>query len=195
MIRNRKFLMWFLRFGRLNGSLIYFLFLITSSVLITVVHSFLFQFINHKPFIKQLTDNNGSVLFLLIAIIYMTWDFYNNALKWVREADVLHKKGLSRGDVLRIDFVKDWDQKRRDGIFRFCLLQGGILSGILLFPLLVIGFALAIFFHLLTDFRSLVYLAGSCLIVCYITGVIVYLFRWKYNERKFQKLTNPLNLQ
>ena len=111
-----------------------------------------------------------------------------------------NKKKLSNGlveeDLNNIAFVKKWDETRQTGIYKYCIVDGGIIAGACLSVIV----SLVVFFYPGTDFLSLfpgpldmfVFIAFT-----YITGglICVGAFRamWHFKERKFIRLTDPFD--
>ena len=105
----------------------------------------------------------------------------------------LSRKGLTPQDVSNIQFVKDWEIAKNDGFIKYILFNGGLITGmIFLIPLSFCRFLISneISFN---DFGSMMYFIIECFFISYGTGVIIYLIRWHYNQRRFARLTDHLN--
>jgi hypothetical protein len=64
---------------------------------------------------------------------------------------------------------------------------------ILVLPVSMLLFAIMDRQFIFSDFDAMLLFIGESIITGYAAGVIIYLFKWRYNERKFIRLTDPLN--
>jgi len=114
----------------------------------------------------------------------------------IAERKRLQRKGLTAEDLRNIKFTRRWHETRKKGMVKYSVIDGGIFF----------GFALCFVYSILTliavsgtieyikaslanmlNFMIYTYVAG------FITGSIVYRVSWTYNEKKFIRLTDPLN--
>jgi len=144
------------------------------------------------------TDRNEPTdfIFILLFIVNLFKDYYTFDAK-LAHLDQLKAKGLTVADVRNIEFVKSWEETRRRGIWKYCLKDGGIIAGAVL--LFVLGITYASIFP--SKFKIIVSSPGtmfSFIGYCYIAGafigVIIYRILWIYKEKRFNKLTDPLNI-
>ena len=134
----------------------------------------------------------SNLLWQILAGIYIILALYSKYQKRKKLTNELKEKGLTPADVTNIDFVKNWDTTRKTGIKRFCLLEGGLMTGIMLFiPLSFILFLVLGLTEVLSSFSHLIIAALISLATSYLIGVIIYVVRWKANERRFIRLTDP----
>jgi len=118
---------------------------------------------------------------------------YGERLKRIEK---LKGKGLTEQDITNIKFVKKWQETRSGGLWKYCIRDGGIVAGA--------GFSLALsllfgitfrhtFRQILAEpgdmfsFIGYAYLCGS------FVGLILFRIMWSYNEKRFARLTDPLN--
>lgn len=113
------------------------------------------------------------------------------------EQKALKKRGLTHQDLTNIDFVKNWEPVQQDGLIKFCFIQGGLTVGLIIFPLLLLAFIYLVFFSVnISFYTGIVYpLGAACVLGPYLLGVIVYGVRYQLNQRRFQRLTDPLKLK
>jgi hypothetical protein len=105
----------------------------------------------------------------------------------------LKEKGLTLGDITNIAFVKDWEVTRKTGITRYCLIEGGLMTGVILFvPISFIVFFYSGLETIMASFANLLIATSASFALSYLTGTAIYFFRWKTNERRFIRLTDPL---
>ncbi|RFZ81115.1 hypothetical protein DYU05_20355 [Mucilaginibacter terrenus] len=138
-------------------------------------------------------DFYATQFFGIIIVIIATRSKYRDRLQAQKR---LKQKGLTHEDLSNIDFVKNWEVARRVGPLKYCFLQGGLSIGLITFPLSLMLFVFLVFFSADAEyFKALMYpLALVCLIVPYVTGVLIYAVRYQRNQHRFHKLTDPLNL-
>lgn len=115
---------------------------------------------------------------------------------WTIKQYQLKAKGLTEEDTANIIFVKKWEETRGKGVWRYCIIDGGIIRGAYLWlAISVLAIATSVVkFKGLVDapgnmfgFIGYTYIAGA------IIGVISHRVLWIYNQRRFLKLTDPLN--
>ncbi len=108
----------------------------------------------------------------------------------------LRAKGLTEHDVANIDFVKKWQETRKGGLWRYCIRDGGLIAGAGTGLALSLLFGLCFsvkFLKILSEpgdmfaFISYNYLCGAAI------QIIIFRFLWFSNERRFLRLTDPLN--
>ena len=191
----KKILLWIISFGRTKSVVISFLLLSALLFLIQCIIA-LTQFLLGKGnyfhlLSEQVSHSWGYVIFVFIG----SWGFYNDAKKSLKHWDELEVKGLTTEDVSRIEFTKNWDVTRKNGIKKFCFYDGGIIAGMLLvIPISMVWFfVVGSFERLYSGFLFMLFFIGITIILGYLSGVIIYYVRWKYNERKFRSLTDPLH--
>jgi hypothetical protein len=135
-----------------------------------------------------------SYLYLIFFPISLIGDYFRFGNKLI-EAKKLKAKGLTEEDIHNIQFVKKWEITRKRGIWRYCIIDGGIILG----AGLSVVISLIIFIILGDKFRSIIAEPGSMFsFIGYtyiwgaVTGVISYKVLWPYKERRFIRLTDPL---
>jgi len=107
----------------------------------------------------------------------------------------LKKKGLTPGDLRNIEFVKNWEVTRKTGLTKYCVVEGGLVTGIILFiPISVVAFFIVGLETILSNYRNLLAVSSVSLTIAYFIGVVIYYIRWQTNERRFMNLTDPLRL-
>jgi hypothetical protein len=106
-------------------------------------------------------------------------------------------KGLTQQDMVNIKFVKKWEQTRKDGIWKYCIKDGGIINGVVLGFLSsgMVNWVLRKngFQQPLSDVSSGFAFIGYCYGTGVILGIILYRVLWIMKERRFLRLTDPLN--
>ncbi|SDE28089.1 hypothetical protein SAMN05216464_10582 [Mucilaginibacter pineti] len=169
-----------------------------------------------EKMLKLTKDNLLSILVSLCIVTFLLNVFFSVSLEvchfigtllaiaafserrgsWSVKQYKLKNKGLTQQDIRNIEFVKKWEETRKKGIWKYCISDGGIVLGA--------GLSLAIsllayvtfpgIFKGLADspgnmfsFIGYAYLAGA------ITGATIHRILWPYNQRRFMKLTDPLN--
>jgi hypothetical protein len=132
---------------------------------------------------------------LVFPLIFLLREFYHYDEK-LEKIKKLRKKGLTEADLLNIEFVKKWEHSRIGGRWRYSLVYGLLIGGFGL------SFAFSLLFGVLNPHRFKIilsepegmfrfilinYIAGA------IAGVILFYVLWFFNERRFWRLTDPLN--
>jgi hypothetical protein len=191
--RNKKFLLWFVGFGKIKARILYFLFLFIIYSLLFVVFDLAISGAEHTSLNFELKKNIPFYFIFFAAAPFISWRFYDIALKRLREYKKLENKGLTPGDLKRIAFVKRWERIRISGIWRYCFFDGGLIIGmLLLFP---VSFAMLFILskpeRLFAELSGMFSFIGKNIIISYAIGLILYRFKWTYNERRFLRLTNP----
>ncbi|AMR33733.1 hypothetical protein A0256_21000 [Mucilaginibacter sp. PAMC 26640] len=110
------------------------------------------------------------------------------------KARELKKKGLTITDTLNIEFVKSWEVLRKQGIYKFCFIDGGLMLGlIIMLPVALIGMlTLSDLNGLFSDPGRIFWYITDCALIGYVTGALIYFVRWIINEKRFIRLTDPL---
>ncbi|MGZ3766162.1 MAG: hypothetical protein ACXVA2_15945 [Mucilaginibacter sp.] len=129
----------------------------------------------------------------MIALLSST-RFYSDAEKKINELEELKKRGLTEEDIKRIQFIKKWEETRKTGVIRYCLYDGGTISGmILFFPISFILFSISGYsLRSFPELKDMMFFILECVGIGYLLGAGIYGARWKFNERKFTRLTDPL---
>ena len=144
---------------------------------------------------------NYNMSLYLIYLISFPFSIITGYFKYKNKLDTLKKlkaKGLTIQDLDNIEFVKKWEETRKEGLWKYCIRDGGIITG----AGLSLGVALlfAIFYShnfvtILADpgsmfsFIGYSYIGGAC------AGVILFRITWHFNEKRFIRLTDPFNTQ
>lgn len=113
----------------------------------------------------------------------------------IAERKKLRSRFLTPEDIKNIEFVKSWEETRKNGRTKYCFVYGGVVFGFVLCFIYSI-MALIIFNSLLStiahDPSNMFNFIGYTFIAGIITGTIIYRFLWTHNEHKFIRLTDPL---
>lgn len=108
----------------------------------------------------------------------------------------LKAKGLTLQDIINIEFVKKWDETRKGGVWSYCIKDGALVIGtLLIIPISVLYFIIShkSITQLFPDpgqmlaFIAYTYLSGALI------GTIGCRIAWTIKERRFLRLTDPLN--
>jgi hypothetical protein len=113
------------------------------------------------------------------------------------EIKKLKDKGLTEEDVYNIQFVKKWEETREKGIWRYCIIDGGIIFGAYLWIIvsaLLIATSIIKFQSLVDDPGNMFGFIGYSYRTGAVIGVIIYRILWPYQERRFIRLTDPLRI-
>ncbi len=108
----------------------------------------------------------------------------------------LKAKGLTERDLLNIEFVKKWEYDRTAGLWPFCVKYGLIIGafGFSLAGMLIYGIIYNTEFKIiLSDPGSMFHFLGIAYIIGAFLGVIFFRISWYFNEKRFMRLTDPLN--
>ncbi|MFB9845548.1 hypothetical protein [Mucilaginibacter ginsenosidivorans] len=131
------------------------------------------------------------VIFLIDVIISLFR--FPERLKQIKK---LKAKGLTQQDIINIEFTKKWGETRSYGIWRYCIRDGGIITGA--------GFSLAsslvfavcfssLFWKILSEPGSMFAYIGYSYLSGIITGIILFRILWVFKEKRFARLTDPLS--
>jgi hypothetical protein len=141
-------------------------------------------------------DEPIGFFYVSLFIVNLFRDYYSFDAK-LAQIDMLKAKGLTADDLRNIQLVKSWEETRKGGIWKYCLKDGGVIAGAVL--LFVVGIIYTSIFS--TEFKVILASPGtmfSFIGYCYIAGafigVIIYRILWIYKEKRFKKLTDPLNI-
>lgn len=135
------------------------------------------------------TNANWSIGQYIVSIIFVVACIHKRRERKLKE-EQLHKKGLTTGDLLNIEFVKNWEKDRLVGRTRYCLQNGGVVMGMML--IVPISFIALLVTSISGTFASMNVVTAFLLLLvplCYTSATLIYLIRWNNKERKFQKLT------
>lgn len=133
--------------------------------------------------------------YLIFPVIWISRSIYHFEDR-LKKIDKLKSKGLTEEDVSNIAFVKKWEESRKNGLWTYCIKDGGIIAGaILAIPVSLLYFMIS---HknilelfpgpgAMFSFIAYAYLAGAAI------SIISYRVLWIINERRFLRLTDPLN--
>ena len=193
---HKKILRFFLHFGKIKGGLLYFLFCIVIGAVYFILFALIDRLFNKNDSLAIIWDKNSLfIFFYIIAITLNSWNFYDDALKRLKVYEDLEKSGLSLKDLKRIAFVKEWAETRKTGALRYCIYNGGLITGMMLF--LPISFLLFITsgysLRLFPEFSDMMFFIAKGLVLGYLIGSIIYRIRWTWNEHIFIRLTDPIS--
>jgi len=184
--------MWIIRLGKIKARIIHFLFLITLCFLVFILLDFVLSTITGTPFNIEWKNNLSFSFFFLVCAPFVSWRFYDVALMQLKEYRILEKKGLTRADLARISFVRRWEKKRRKGPTDYCFYEGGVILGLLLlFPVLLL-LSLNQNLNVVDNLGAIGIFVIKDLLFSFIIGLVIFRFRWSYNQRRFKRLTNPV---
>jgi hypothetical protein len=114
--------------------------------------------------------------YIVIAIFMVVSSYKYKDNKLAEEK--LKKRGLSIADISNIDFVKNWEENRKKGFIKYCLVDGGIITGmILLIPVSFISFMIlnkliiAPSARIFDEFGDMLIFIGCCFIISYVFGL------------------------
>ena len=166
-----------------------------------------------KSYIKY--SYPGIILWIIIVALFYHFDhdkfwytFYpifwvisllGGYFRYVAKLDTIKKlkaKGLTEQDLWNIEFVKKWEETRKEGLWKYCVRDGGIIAGAGLSVVIsLIYFAAAhnAFKNIIDDPGNMFSLIGCAYIIGAAVGVIMYRILWWYNEKRFIRLTDPFN--
>lgn len=194
ILNNRRFLKWFVRFGKTKSQILFSLFLIGCAGTFLISYYLIYKIFSDKSFSHIFNDSKSFLIFLMIIIIFKSWSFYEGASKKINEYKTLEKRGLTEDDIERIEFVKEWAEIRKAGKHQYCLFNRGIITGLIIFMPIpcftILSFSILNSF---SDFYNSISLIIMLLVIGYITGILVYSLRWRLKERKFINLTDPIH--
>ena len=119
---------------------------------------------------------------------------YNAKLDKIKR---LKAKGLTEQDLINIEFVKKWEEEREGGLWRYCIRDGGIITGAGLSVVISLIYFAAVpngFKNMMADPGNMFSLIGYAYIAGAMIGVIMYRILWWHNEKRFIRLTDPFNI-
>ncbi|TWJ02244.1 hypothetical protein JN11_01216 [Mucilaginibacter frigoritolerans] len=192
--RYKRFLIWFTRFGKVKARIIHFVFLCIAYFVFLLVLDYVLGITKHTSFNKEWRNSISFSLFFFVCAPFVSWRFYDVALIQLKEYRALAKKGLTRADLSRISFVRTWEHKRRKGIAVYCFFEGGLVLGMfLLFPVsLLLFLSLKQYNPMYYTFAMIGISITKNILLSFTIGLIIFRFRWSYNQRRFKRLTNPV---
>jgi hypothetical protein len=194
LIKNRKYLKWLVGFGKIKGSILYFLLTSGAIILFYTSYCLVIKLFGEKGFFYIFQNNHQGLLAYIAITLLSSWHFYDDALKKISEYEQLQRKGLTEADIKRIEFIKQWEKDRKAGIIKYSFYNRGIIVGLLLFfPISLIAFmVIGDWLSFFPEPANMTSLIANCLIIAYLFGVFIYRIRWTLNERKFIRLTDPI---
>ena len=139
-----------------------------------------------------ITDIWWVIIFFMLAISRDIYHF-QEALE---RKNKLKAKGLTEKDILNITFVQKWEAIHKGGLWKYCVRDGGIISGAGLAFAISLGYAAFFsksFKNILAEPGSMFGFIAYTYILGAIIGVILFRILWLYNEKKFVRLTDPMN--
>lgn len=89
----------------------------------------------------------------------------------------LKAKGLTEQDLINIEFVKKWQEEREGGLWRYCIRDGGIITGAGLSVVISLIYFAAVpngFKNMMADPSNMFSLIGYAYIAGAVIGVIMY---------------------
>jgi hypothetical protein len=194
LINQKEILHWFVRLGKVKSAVVFFgAANLLAALLLTllVISETMFS---TKTMAQLFDDQLSSLIFVEVVTGIASLSIYNDAKKMQLKIETLESKGLSLGDEQRISFIKGWQEVRKAGLRRFCLVNGGLLTGmILVFPVSILFFSLNNRQFIHSDFTGMMLFILKAAISGYFLGTAIYLIKWRYNERRFIRLTDPLH--
>jgi hypothetical protein len=128
-------------------------------------------------------------------LIVIARDYYHyNSRNY--EIKRLAKKGLTEEDIINIRFVKKWEETRKKGIWKYCIVDGGIILGAglsIVISLIISTMHRDTFEFLAADPNNMLSFIGYNFLAGAIIGLVSCRILWTYRERRFLRLTDPLN--
>ncbi|WP_413669311.1 hypothetical protein ACEN9X_04700 [Mucilaginibacter sp. Mucisp86] len=158
-------------------------------------HTYKTQLVYLAVIVALYIYDNDNLIFLLFFPFSFIQGYYRYQYK-LTQAEKLKAKGLTEEDMENISFVKKWEHARKRGIWNYCIIDGGFIAGL---ALSIISSMIWFTLSGKTDFHAL--LAEPIDMFAFIgynyiigAGIAVMIFRmkWKYNEKRFIRLTDPL---
>lgn len=108
----------------------------------------------------------------------------------------LKSQGLTEEDLENIAFVKKWEETRTSGVWNYCITNGALIVGFsLIIPvsLLYVIFSHKTITELLPDLGKMFGSIAYSYLIGAIIGTIGCRIAWTIKERRFLRLTDPLN--
>ena len=155
----------------------------------------LLVFVNITFFTSIFIEFTGLQEGIITGAFFITWiiaEIQNRKYKALH----LKERGLTFDDVRNIKFVKNWQETRKKGLLSYCFKDGGAICGSALFLVtsLLIFMVVPNFTEFLTERPGNMFLFIGCTyILAAVICVIIYRVTWPYQQRRFNKLTDPLN--
>ena len=133
---------------------------------------------------------------LFLYIFYFLLGKYYHYDSNLEKIKRLKAKGLTEQDLKNIEFVKKWNESRQGGVWKYCIRDGAIIAGAglsLLISILFFMFSSQKILTLFSEPGDMFRFIGYSYIGGAVLGVIIYRILWLFNERRFNRLTDPLN--
>jgi len=141
------------------------------------------------------TDHAVSLFFIALYPLYLVGTIYKFGERLER-LQKLKARGLTEEDITNIEFVKKWEQARHGGLWRYCIRDGGLIAGAGLSLVLSLIFGITfphMFKQILAEPGDMFRLIGIAYLGGAFVGLILFRIMWSYKEKKFARLTDPLN--
>lgn len=109
---------------------------------------------------------------------------------------IIPRKGMDEQDLKNIHFTKNWHEVRQKGLWYFLIIDGAIILGALLsLYLCLLTFCLwkGSFNDHLSSPSDIFKLIGNSYFTGAIIAIICQRLLWYHNERRFDRLTNPIH--
>lgn len=132
------------------------------------------------------------IVFFILGVSRDVYHFEEN----LERRKKLKAKGLTEQDILNITFVQKWEEARKGGLWKYCVGDGGIIAGAGLALALSLVYAILFshsFKNILAEPGSMFGFIGYPYISGAIIGVIIFRILWRYKEKRFARLTDPLD--
>lgn len=191
LIKSKSFKEWLISFGKTKANMLYTAYLIILITVLLVVNSLIF----YHNFYGSFIANKSFILFGVVISSLNSLRFYDEAIAEIKYAEELKRKGLTRRDILNIEFVKKWEEMKANGFAKYIFFNGGLILGSGLFILVS-------FFMFpkakpegrqFEEFSDMLYFMLKCYIIGFLSGVLINLLIWNNNERRLKRLTNPID--
>jgi hypothetical protein len=147
------------------------------------------------PFVLLLVYFDHSLYIPFFFLLSIARDYYHYEAKQ-SYINRLKAKGLTPDDIYNINFVKQWDEIRKKGLWLYCITDGGIILGAYLWlgvSILLIATSIVKFQNLVNEPGNMFAFIGYTYLTGAVIGIIINRIRWPYNEGRFMKLTDPLS--
>ena len=129
------------------------------------------------------------ILFFVLFLVAQVESYYGDRRVAVYK-EKLKVKGLQPLDLGNITFVKSWEETRASGIWKYCLIDGGLITGA------GIGFVLCLIFPAFNGIGksfagpgTMFVIIGYSYLIGITLGMICYRVIWPYKQRRFNRLT------
>ena len=137
--------------------------------------------------------NFGAYSFFLIVSILRDAYHFKDRIARIKK---LKSRGLTETDITNIEFTKKWAETRNGGIWKYCIKDGAVIAGVFL-ALPGAGIIQLINSDIVKKASlgpgNMMVLICYCYFVGAILGIILYRILWIINQRRFLRLTDPLN--